>query len=126
MIYVWKNFLILGILNDSLVYFAGKSITNTNNSRIFSKMKNYFLACQLGPGEVWWKKQRQKSRDTVPLNLLSVNNYWQLWTVLYYPIFLLWKFYKNFVLIRFSEQRMVLYYPIFFIVESITKFRETI
>ncbi len=42
MIYVWKNVLILGILIDSLVYFTGKSITNTNNSRIFKKMKNYF------------------------------------------------------------------------------------
>jgi hypothetical protein len=65
MIYVWKIFLFLEILNDSLVYFAGKSITNTNNSRIFEKMKNYFLL--LGLGEVvWWKKRRQKSRDTVP------------------------------------------------------------
>jgi hypothetical protein len=79
MIYVWKNFLILGILNESLVYFVEKSIRNTSNSRIFKKMKNYFLACLLGAGEVvWWKKWRQKSHDTVPLNLLSVNNYWKL------------------------------------------------
>ncbi len=42
MICVWKNVLILGILIDSLVYFAGKSITNANNSRIYNKMQKYF------------------------------------------------------------------------------------
>ncbi len=41
MIYVWKNVLILGILINSLMYFAGKSITKTINSRIFKKMQNY-------------------------------------------------------------------------------------
>jgi hypothetical protein len=39
MTYVCKNVLILGILIDSPVYFAGKSITKTNNSRIFKKMQ---------------------------------------------------------------------------------------
>jgi hypothetical protein len=39
MIYVWKNVLILGILNDSLVYFAGKSITNTITPEYLKKWK---------------------------------------------------------------------------------------
>ncbi len=42
MIYVWKNVLILGILIDFLVYFARKSIMNSNNPRIFLKKEKLF------------------------------------------------------------------------------------
>jgi hypothetical protein len=35
MIYVWKNVLILGILIDSLGFFAGKSITNIATAPYF-------------------------------------------------------------------------------------------
>ncbi len=75
MIYVWKNVLILRILMDSLVYFAGKLIMNTKNSRIFLKIQNWFQACLLDQEKLFDKKTEIKSRDTIPLNLLSVNNY---------------------------------------------------
>ncbi len=39
MIYIWKIFLILGSLIDSLVYFAGKSFANTNKFAIFKKIQ---------------------------------------------------------------------------------------
>ncbi len=51
MIYVWKNFLILGILIDTLVYFAGKSFMNTNNSGIFNKLK-------IISGHAYWDQEK--------------------------------------------------------------------
>jgi hypothetical protein len=51
MIYVWKNFLILGIFIDSLVYFAEKSFTNTNNSEILKK----FLIIS---GHSYWDQEK--------------------------------------------------------------------
>jgi hypothetical protein len=60
MIYVWKNVLILAILIDSQVYFTRKSITITNNSRIFLKDTKLLLGIPIGLGEVVrWKIRRQ-------------------------------------------------------------------
>ncbi len=67
MIYVWKNVLILRILIDSLVYFAGKSIMNTNNSRIFLKIQNYFYACLLDHEKLFDKNNGDKNLVTQSL-----------------------------------------------------------
>ncbi len=53
MIHVLKNVIFLGILIDPMVYFTGKSITNTNNSR--------------GQGKLFDEKTRDKNLMTLSL-----------------------------------------------------------
>jgi hypothetical protein len=64
MIYVFKNVLILRILIGTLVYFARKLITNTNNSRIFQKMLNYVM--------LYTKKSTTGIQDSPMYSLLGV------------------------------------------------------
>jgi hypothetical protein len=69
-------------LRDSIgvpgVFFAGYSVKDTNNSvNIKKKIKTVSGHAYWGQEKLFDEKnRRQKSHDAVPLNLLSVNNYW--------------------------------------------------
>ncbi len=66
MIYVWKNFLILGILIDTLVYFAGKPFMNTNNFGIIKKLK-------IISGHAYWDQEKLFDEKTRDKNLLMLS-----------------------------------------------------